>query len=65
MAQMVEDLYTKIEFQDLLDEADANASGTWEENFVSDLSDRYEEHGLRMFLSDKQNDILNRIANGD
>ena len=65
MAQKVGDIYTKIEFDELLDEADNNSDGTWEENFVMDIHDRYEEHGMKMFLSVKQNEILSRIANGD
>ena len=65
MAQKVEDVYTKVEFEDLLDEADDNASGRWDENFVSDIRGRYDEHGIRMFLSEKQDEILQKIANGD
>lgn len=26
---------------------------------------RHEEHGIRMYLSEKQDEILNKIANGD
>ena len=65
MAQKVEDIYTNYEFEDLLDEAYDNASGRWEENFVSDIRDRYDEHGIRMFLSEKQDEILQKIASGD
>jgi hypothetical protein len=60
----VRDLYDEIEFQDLLDEADDNASGSWEQTFVSELRTKFEEYGTGMFISDKQDEILNRIANG-
>jgi len=61
----VKDKYDEIEFQDLLDAAQENASGNWEKTFVSDMQDKFEEFGTGMFLSDKQDDILNRIANGE
>lgn len=61
----VKDNYDEREFQDLLDAAEENASGNWEKTFVSDLQDKFEEFGTGMFLSEKQEDILNRIANGE
>lgn len=61
----VKDNYDEREFQDLLDSAEENASGNWEKTFVSDLQDKFEEFGTGMFLSEKQEDILNRIANGE
>ena len=61
----VKDNYDEREFQDLLDSAEENASGNWEMTFVSDLQDKFEEFGTGMFLSEKQEDILNRIANGE
>lgn len=61
----VKDNYDEREFQDLLDSAEENASGNWEKTFVSDLQDKFEEFGIGMFLSGKQEDILNRIANGE
>jgi hypothetical protein len=61
----ISDLYADSEFEDLLSEAENNASGTWEIDFVTDMRDKWEQYGHRMFLSDKQNEILNRIANDD
>lgn len=61
----VRDLYDEREFTDLLDEAEDNASGSWEKTFVSDMRDKFEEYGIGMFISDKQDEILQRIANGD
>ena len=51
----VRDLYEEREFQDLLDEAENNASGSWETKFVSDMRDKFQEYGTGMFISDKQN----------
>ena len=61
----VYDHYSDREFEDMLGEAEENASGDWEETFVSDLRDKFAEYGMSMYLSDKQKDILERIANGD
>ena len=44
-----------------------SASGllnAWEEEFVSSLMERYEEYGDRVKLSEKQMEILERIADG-
>jgi len=61
----VRDNYDEREFQDLLDAAEENASGAWEKTFVSDMQDKFDEYGTGMFISDKQDEILNRIANGE
>lgn len=61
----VRDSYDEREFKDILDAAEDNASGNWEETFVSDMRDKFDEYGLSMFLSDKQQEILERIANGE
>jgi len=58
----VSDHYTRVEFEDLLDEAESNARAGFEQGFVSDIRDKYDEYGPEMFLSDKQNEILERIA---
>ena len=50
------------EFNDLLEDAEAGADGDWETEFVDDLRNRYDEYGERMFLSDRQLEILRRIA---
>jgi len=60
MSQQVYEL--DYDFGDLLDEAKDNASGSWEENFVDDLRDKFEAYGDRMYLSEKQEEILQRIA---
>lgn len=52
------------DFEELLASAEENASNDWETEFVSSLQERYEQYGVNMFLSDKQDEILNRIAEG-
>ena len=51
-----------LDFEDILDSAESYAKNDWEEQFVSDLRDKYDEWGDEMFLSDRQADILLRIA---
>lgn len=50
------------DFESLLREAESNARGSWEENFVDDLRDKFDEYGDNMYLSDKQEEVLHRIA---
>lgn len=52
------------DFEELLASAEENASSEWETEFVSSIQERYEKYGTNMFLSDKQDEILNRIAEG-
>lgn len=65
MSEKVQDWYSDEEFQDLLDEAEANAGNDFETGFVSDMQDKWEEHGKRMYISPKQREILERIANDE
>ena len=60
MSQTVSDL--DDDFEELLDQAESEASGQWEEQFVEDMRSRFDEYGPRMFISDKQVEILQRIA---
>jgi hypothetical protein len=60
MSQTVSDLYD--DFEDVLDIAESNARGAWEEQFVDDLRAKFDEYGERMFLSDRQNEVLQRIT---
>lgn len=39
-----------------------NAANDWEEKFVSDLKDKFEQYGRRMYLSENQREHLERIA---
>jgi hypothetical protein len=61
--QTVADLFDDIdEFETLLSDAEAGADSDWETDFVDDLRNRYDEHGERMYLSERQLEILERIA---
>lgn len=65
MSQRVQDLYEEKEFERLLEGARMNAANDWEESFVADMKDRYGQYGRRMFISDSQQEHLERIANDD
>lgn len=65
MGQTVQDLYDEDEFEELLENARMNAANDWEEQFVADMKERYEQYGKRMYISDAQQAHLERIANDD
>lgn len=65
MNDKVQDHYSHDEFEELIDDAEMNAANDWEEQFVSDIKAKFEDYGIRMFVSDKQREILERIANGE
>lgn len=65
MSQRVQDLYDDKEFEGLLDSARMNAANDWEETFAADMKSRYEQYGRRMFISDTQQEHLERIANDE
>lgn len=50
------------EFDELLADAGNNATSDWDMNFVDDLRNRYDKYGERMYLSERQLEILERIA---
>lgn len=52
-------------FNDVLTSAQEQVANSWEEQFVSDTTDKYTQYGDRMFISDKQIVILERIAKMD
>ena len=56
---------TESEFLALLEEAENNVENEWEETFVSDVQERFGNFKMGMFLSGKQNSILNKIAHGE
>jgi len=58
----VQDEYEDDEFESLLSDAEMNAANDWEEKFVSDLRDKFEQYGRRMYLSENQREHLERIA---
>jgi len=58
----VHDEYEDDEFETLLSDAEMNAANDWEEQFVSDMKDKFEQYGRRMYLSENQREHLERIA---
>lgn len=53
------------EFDDLLAQALSNASSEWEIGFVTDVESRYLQYGDNTFISERQEEVLRRIANWD
>ena len=51
------------DFQDLLDTAEAEAREGYEQDFVADMLKLYARWGQEMYLSDRQKETLERIAN--
>ena len=60
----VSELYPKPgEFERLLRDAQIGARTDWDEEFVSDMKARFERFGDDLFLSARQDEQLERIAN--
>lgn len=53
---------TAEELKEHLDQAEENASGTWETHFVDDMTRRHARYGFDMFMSEAQYESLYRIA---
>ena len=62
---MSQEIYEDDEFESLLDDAERNAANDWEETLVSDLRSKFEQFGRRMYLSESQQEHLERIANDE
>jgi len=60
---LVAELYRFDEFKRLLDDAEAGAKTYWEEQFVADTKSRFRQYGTGAFLSSKQAETLEGIAN--
>lgn len=60
MSNTVADL--NFDFADILADASFNAETDWEMGFVSDMEVKFAEYGSEMFISEKQLEILERIA---
>lgn len=60
MSSTVADFFDN--FEDVLYVAGMKARGAWEKQFVEDLADKFDEYGERMFLSERQYDVLTRIT---
>lgn len=59
------DAYTYQQFIELLESAEDNANGDWEEKFVADVKTRFQRWRLGMRLSEKQREIFERIARAE
>lgn len=63
-SQTIEEQFDRVEeFTSLLCAAELSAANTWEEQFTADLRANFQRYGARMFLSESQHTILDRIAN--
>lgn len=65
MRQSVQDIYDEETFVGLLENARMNAANDWEESFVADMKTRFGEYGRRMFISEAQQEHLERIASDE
>lgn len=65
MSDTVQDHYTEDDFEFLLDDAESNAANEWEEGFVSDMKERFQLYGKRMYISAAQREHLERIADDE
>ena len=50
------------DFERLLSDAASQAKSEWEQEFVSDLNERYELYGSSLYISEKQIEQLERIV---
>lgn len=59
-------LYLKIEdFVSSMEQADSNARPGFEREFMNNICERYDRYGEKMFLTEKQHSILERLAWGE
>lgn len=49
-------------FEDLIDAAEDGASTDWEMEFIDGVKEKYEQYGGNMFVSDKQLEVLEKLA---
>ena len=62
----IADMFDSLtEFEDLLGEAEDNASSAWEMDFVDSIREKFTEFAGKMYLSEKQEAILRRIAGAE
>ena len=61
----VKELPTDLDFADILDAAEANAKTDFEMDFVCPMGHRYDEWDENTFITDKQWELLAKIARVD
>ena len=49
-------------FDELLADAESSAKTEWEMDFIADIMDRYDQYEENFIISEKQLEILERIA---
>ena len=49
-------------YEELLEEAESQASNDWEFDFVSDMKEKFDQYGDNTFVSDAQLEKLEAIA---
>ena len=63
MSEPIADIYDDVsDFEDLLEAAEAEARTDFEMNLTEGIRNRYEKYQERMYLSEKQRQIIERIA---
>jgi hypothetical protein len=50
------------DFEQLLRDAESQARSEWDQQFVGDINERYEQYGPGMFITEKQIAVLERIV---
>lgn len=65
MSKVSELFETADEFEDLLSEAETEAKTGWEMDFVADMRTRYTTYGAEAFLSERQLELLEKIAGAE
>lgn len=55
----------KLDFEELIDAAESNASSGWEMEFCEDLRKRFNKYGDNMIVTDNQVAKLREIAKDD
>ena len=65
MGTRANDFFEDGELDGIIDQAETNANNDFEMEFTSSIREKFDEWGENMFMSEKQRDILRRIAERD
>jgi hypothetical protein len=59
----IADLFPDLsDFEQLLSDAESQATTEWEQTFVGDINEKYEQYGAGMYLTEKQREHLEKIV---
>jgi hypothetical protein len=58
----ISDFYTKAEFSEMLDSAEAKAQTKWDISFVNDMREKFDEYGVDTYLTEGQKKQFERIT---